>query len=243
MRFKLLLVVVALLVTLVAATNAQQRQTFGQVFVTSLRFIRSGGIEMEANKIDLDADRDTSLTVDTDDQIDFEIGGADEVVLTAASLDLNNTFIDQDVDTENVGVLPSVVSTAFTYTAAAGGSGTIATIAAGEIWLVHEVYVNVTTDFDATGDDVLLTIGDGNDPNGLLDLVDAELQTAATEGTGAPAGWQGFMGTGVRGAYLAEGLGFVYSGTETIDWLVDETSGETITAGAATVYVIYTRIQ
>ncbi len=153
-----------------------------------------------------------------------------------------DTGLNIPQDTENVG-LPTVVSTAITFTAAAGGSGTIATIAAGEVWFVHYVYINVTTNWDATGDDVLLVIGDGGDPNGLLDLVDAELQTADTEGTGAPAGWLGFMGTGVRGAYLAEGLGFIYDGSETIDFLIDETSGETITAGAATIYVVYTRIQ
>ncbi len=216
-------------------------------------------IDINANQLDLDADNDTSITADTDDQIDIEIAAADEWVFTADQLDATlgqvvnigaagtdfNTVGGLNIaqDTESVGSLPTIVSTAFTYTAAAGGTGTIATVGANEVWFIHAVYINVTTSFTATGDDALLTIGDGNDANGLLDLVDAELQVAATEGTGAPAGWQGFMGTGVRGAYLAEGLGFIYDGTDTIDWLVDETSGETITSGAATVYVVYTRIQ
>lgn len=37
----------------------------------------AGTLTMNGNKIDLDADDDTSLTADTDDQVDWEIGGAD----------------------------------------------------------------------------------------------------------------------------------------------------------------------
>ncbi len=201
--------------------------------------------DFNAKQLDLDADDDTSITASTDDQIDFEIGGADEVVLTAASLDLNNTFLDQDLGTENLGSLPTVCSLSITYTVAAGGTGTVCTIAASEIWFIHAVFAEVTTNWDATGDDVLVEIGDGSDTDGLLDLDDAELQAADVEGTGAPAGWQGFMSTDTRGAYLANGHGFIYNpgGTETIDYIIDETSGETITAGALTVYVVYTRLQ
>jgi hypothetical protein len=162
------------------------------------------------------------------------------------ALDLIANPIIQDVDTENQGVLPSIVSTAITYTAAAGGSGTVATIADGEIWFVHAVYVNVTTDFDATGDDATLDIGDGGDVDGLCNLDDAELQAADVEVTGMNAGWQCLGSTDVVGAYLTNGLGMVYApsgAAETIDWLIDEGTGETITAGAATIYVVYTRIQ
>jgi len=40
-------------------------------------------IDMNAGKIDLDADADTSITADTDDQIDFEIGGTDRYTFGA----------------------------------------------------------------------------------------------------------------------------------------------------------------
>ena len=74
---------------------------------------------------------------------------------------------------------------------------------------------------------------------------DAELQKADTEGTGFSAGWQG-MAAGTIGAYL-DGIdsGFVMAATTvpiTITYLIDETSGESITTGAATIYVTYTRI-
>ncbi len=164
-------------------------------------------------------------------------GGA---VVAAGSLSIAGVA-DVAVGTEHIGT-KTIWSTAITYTAAAGGSGTVATIGASEVWIVHGVYVNVTTNFDATGDDVTLVIGDGNDPNGFCDLADAELQTSDTEATGFAAGWQCQVAATI-GPYTDEGQNFIYDGTDTIDWLLDESSGESITAGAATIYVVYTRIQ
>ena len=49
---------------------------------TPVAQINDGGDwQFEGNKLDLDADEDTSVTADTDDQIDIEIGGTDTVVL------------------------------------------------------------------------------------------------------------------------------------------------------------------
>lgn len=132
--------------------------------------------------------------------------------------------------------LPSIVTATVNYTPT---SGTVATVGANEKWIVHAVYAEIGTNFDCTGDDCTVDIGDGNDANGLLDLDDGELQTTDTEGTGAPAGWQGFMSTDTRGAYLANGLGFVYESTETIDYAV---GGTDPVSGTLTVYVIYTRV-
>lgn len=149
------------------------------------------------------------------------------------------------INTENV-MLPTVLSVPITYTAAAGGTGTVATITDGEIWFVHAVLVDVTTNFDATGDDATLVVGDGNDADGFIVLADAELQAADTEGTGFTAGWQG-MAAATQGVYLdGNWNGFVYAPSgadETIDYLIDEADGETLSAGAATIYVVYTRIQ
>ncbi len=165
------------------------------------------------------------------------------------AIELTDTDWDTGIkgaqDLENI-MFPTVVSTAITYTAAAGGTGTVATIADGEVWIVHDIFVNVTTNWDATGDDVLLHIGDGGDEDGLCDLDDGELQTTDVEVTGGAAGWQCFGGADTIGAYIASGRAHIYApsgAAETIDYLIDETSGETITAGAATIYVVYTRIQ
>lgn len=44
-------------------------------------------LDANGNEFVLDADGDTSITADTDDQIDFKIGGVDELSLTAAKAD------------------------------------------------------------------------------------------------------------------------------------------------------------
>jgi hypothetical protein len=48
----------------------------------------TGDLDLAGNMIDLDADNDTSITADVDDQIDFEVGGSDVVPLTATDLNM-----------------------------------------------------------------------------------------------------------------------------------------------------------
>lgn len=140
---------------------------------------------------------------------------------------------------------PTYATTAFTYTAAAGGTVPLFTIAANEVWYVHDLRLNVTTNWDAEGNDVTIDIGTGDDVDGLCVLLDAELQAADTEGTGWAAGWQCQVAA-TRGVFLDGTGGFIVLGGgagETIDAVIDETSGETLTAGAATAYLVYTRLQ
>lgn len=59
-----------------------------------------GGIAMEGAEITLDADGDTSITADTDDQVDLEIGNADEFVFIADELDVT---LGQIVNIGNAG--------------------------------------------------------------------------------------------------------------------------------------------
>lgn len=134
-------------------------------------------------------------------------------------------------------VLPTVASAAVTYTSASD----IFTVADGEIWIVHNVLINVTTNYDCTGSDCTLQVGDGNDPNGLLDLVDAEIQAADTEGTGWAAGWQGQLAA-TKGAYLVDS-DFVYAPSGSAEGIDLAIGGTDPAAGAATIYIIYTRIQ
>lgn len=49
------------------------------------------GFKMNGGKIDLDADADTSITADTDDQIDYEVGGSDLYVMTTTKFKINHT--------------------------------------------------------------------------------------------------------------------------------------------------------
>lgn len=174
------------------------------------------------------------------------ISGDAQVTETAVNIGAGwDTGISIPLDLESLGTMPTVLSTDITYTAAAGGSGTIATITDGEIWFVHRVIVNITTNFDATGDDATMDIGDDTDIDGFLNLADADMQTTATDYTGAQAGWQGIDGATPAGVFSIGGPHiYAPSGADqTIDWAVGETSGTTLSAGEATIYVYYTRMQ
>ena len=115
---------------------------------------------------------------------------------------------------------------------------------ATEVWYVERVVCHVTTNFDCTGDDCTIEIGlTGGDIDGFLDLDDGELQTTDAEISGLPTGWQGFGSTDTRGAFFAAGGGVIMA-NDTIDIKIEDNSDQSNpTAGAATCYVIYLRIQ
>ena len=48
------------------------------------------GIDLNGTELILDADADTSITADTDDQIDFKIGGNDRITFTTGLIDIKN---------------------------------------------------------------------------------------------------------------------------------------------------------
>ncbi len=63
----------------------------------------SGSFDLNGKELTLDADDDSSITCDTDDQCDWELGGADEYVFTAAIFDIGEgtlTRIDFDADND-----------------------------------------------------------------------------------------------------------------------------------------------
>ena len=51
----------------------------------------STSLDMNGTELILDADADTSITADTDDQIDFKIGATDRVVLTPTKIQLKSS--------------------------------------------------------------------------------------------------------------------------------------------------------
>lgn len=59
------------------------------------------GADLNGAKLILDADGDTSITADTDDTIDIEVGGSDVVQITGTAFDLNGLelILDADGDT------------------------------------------------------------------------------------------------------------------------------------------------
>lgn len=58
-------------------------------------------LDLNGSELILDADADSSITADTDDTIDFKIGGADIFQMTATKFDLNakELVLDADADT------------------------------------------------------------------------------------------------------------------------------------------------
>ena len=144
--------------------------------------------------------------------------------------------ITAEVNSQNF-MLPSVVSATIAYNT----SGAVVTIPDGQVWIVKDVVLHVLTNFDCTGDNCAMTVGDGNDADGFLVLADAELQAADSEGTGFAAGWQGLVAA-TRGVYQ-DATTFVYApsgAAETIDVAI---SGTDPAAGAAVLYVFYTRVK
>jgi len=191
-----------------------------------------------------DGDNDLGVTGVLEVDGELELDGALDADSTSnfAGMATFAAGITGAQDVESV-LFPTVVSTNIAFGTT---SGAIATIGDGEVWFVHDVFVNVTADFDTgANNDAALTIGDGNDTDGFVVLADAELQAADTEATGFTAGWQGLIAA-TQGAYIDEAAGantFIYAPSgadETIDYAI---TGTDLAAGTATVYVIYTRIQ
>lgn len=77
------------------------------------------GFDLAGNVLDLDADNDTSITVDTDDQIDVEIAGADDFRLTA------NTFTALAGSSIEVNTIQETSGTTITIGADVDVTGTI----------------------------------------------------------------------------------------------------------------------
>jgi len=62
----------------------------------------SGALDINGKQLILDADADSSLTADTDDQLDLELGGSDEYVFTAAVFDISEGTLSRiDLDADN----------------------------------------------------------------------------------------------------------------------------------------------
>tara|TARA_A100001234_G_scaffold150097_2_gene132134 strand:- start:5330 stop:7075 length:1746 start_codon:yes stop_codon:yes gene_type:complete len=87
-------------------------QTAAQPNVTSVGTLTglttSGAIDVQGNEIILDDDGDTSITADTDDQIDLKVGGTDTVVVKPDVVEIKGSHPDlklMDTDDNNYGGL------------------------------------------------------------------------------------------------------------------------------------------
>ena len=67
------------------ATNTISETTSASGVTVDGVLLKDGGIDINGNELILDADADTSITADTDDFIDFKVGGTDTVSIGGAN--------------------------------------------------------------------------------------------------------------------------------------------------------------
>jgi len=66
--------------------TAQSGSTIAAQALTATTLTTSSTVDIQGQELILDADNDTSITADTDDQIDFKVGGSDLLRITATAL-------------------------------------------------------------------------------------------------------------------------------------------------------------
>ena len=79
----------------------------------------TSNLDLNGAELILDADADTSITADTDDQIDFKVGGSDRFSITASKVDLGSFEIEGSNFDINGGTISSV-SGSFTTLSCSG---------------------------------------------------------------------------------------------------------------------------
>ena len=110
--FKLLVALLFASVLIIGAVQRFDTIQAKKVIVTGsgglVLGVSSGALDLNGKQLILDTDADTSLTADTDDQIDIEISGSDDFIFTAnkfesqtgSVIDLNGTKLDLDADAD-----------------------------------------------------------------------------------------------------------------------------------------------
>ena len=86
------------------ATNTITETTSGSGVTIDSVLLKDGGIDVNGNEIILDADADSSITADTDDQIDFKTGGTDRMsIKSTGQIFIGNTSGTLPSSTMGVG--------------------------------------------------------------------------------------------------------------------------------------------
>ena len=166
------------------------------VALTASGLVTAGAnVDMNGTELILDADADTSITADTDDQIDFKIGGTDKLTLTAAKASLLDVIASLTPTAGDVLSFP-------TPTTAAGRSIPGKNLLHNGAMTVSQRGVNATilSGFDSTTSsyiaDRFLASGAGT-PQNRADLKHVS--------TGGPTGFPNFIRYDVTTAEAAVG--------------------------------------
>lgn len=129
-------------------------------------YLRSNQIDLNGQELILDADADTSITADTDDQIDIEVAGADDFKITADDFEL---LAGSDIGVENATnehvLFCSRNTVAYTDTT----NKTLFVIPANAN--IVDVICHITTAFNDSGTDVLDVGTTSGDPDEYVDAL------------------------------------------------------------------------
>jgi len=130
----------------------------------------SGTLDLNGKKMDLDADADTSLTADTDDTIDFEVGGADEFEFTAGKFQVGDASAGDDAIVYDgnaqdfyVALDDSADDLVIGVGATVGTSNTLAIDEDMDVTLCDASATDCDVTFDGNAQDFYVGLDDGTD--------------------------------------------------------------------------------
>ena len=189
------------------------------------------GLDLNGTELVLDADADTSITADTDDQIDFKVGGTDRVAIDGDSI----TYKFSGADDANSLILEGSNGSSEKYTfqlqADGGGSAAKFMIGSGGGAASEKMRIdssgNVGIGTTVTGDAELIVYGDDA----------ATIYKNSTTGTGGADGF--YVGLGKSGGtaayvYQRENTNLIFGTNDTERMRISQ-SGDLILGTTATI--------
>jgi len=143
--------------------------------------IVSTSLDLNGSELILDADADTSITADTDDQIDIKIGGNDRITLQSGIIDLKNDGAESQLklycESSNAHYTQIQASPHANY---GGGSVTVVVPAVAGTLALKPTTTNATGD----GSTVAFTLTNiNNDVDSIMVFLNGVLQRPTTDYT------------------------------------------------------------
>ena len=143
--------------------------------------IVSTSLDLNGSELILDADADTSITADTDDQIDIKIGGNDRITLQSGIIDLKNDGAESQVklycESSNAHYTQIQASPHANY---GGGNVTVVVPAVAGTLALKPTTTNATGD----GSTVAFTLTNiNNDVDSIMVFLNGVLQRPTTDYT------------------------------------------------------------
>ena len=143
--------------------------------------IVSTSLDLNGNELILDADADTSITADTDDQIDIKIGGNDRITLQSGIIDLKNDGAESQIKLYcQVGNAHYTQIQASPHANYGGGNVTVVVPAVAGTLALKPTTTNATGD----GSTVAFTLTNiNNDVDSIMVFLNGVLQRPTTDYT------------------------------------------------------------